>query len=146
MYTGLEKDKNLDQIDQKSKKRHVIAAILGVIINPLVSSTFYFDNDEIWLTDLFFRLCASIIILTSLIFWRKKKIRSYTVVLITFLLISIQDSWMYSVIGSEQLMEHTLNSLLLTIGASLFVLWPLTYSIFVAVISLLSIMLSLIHI
>jgi signal transduction histidine kinase len=71
-----------------------------------------------------------------LLFRKRLHLPSYFIVAVTFLLISLQNSYTYSLIGNEDIIGHNLNYIALLIGASMFLLWELKYSIIMVLISM----------
>jgi signal transduction histidine kinase len=57
-------------------------------------------------------------------------------VLLTFILISLQNAYTYSLIGNEDLLGHNLNYIALLIGAAMFLAWEFKYSVLVITISM----------
>ena len=129
---------HLKQLDFKSIKYHRTGAILGIIFNPIFAITDYFNISDVWVNVFILRVSISIITLCTLLIWKKKKFRSFFLVFIPFLLISLQNAYTYSLIDNQHIVGHSLNFLALLIGASIFILWTLKYSIIVSITSLIS--------
>ena len=51
-------------------------------------------------------------------------------------MISLQNAYTYTLIGNEDIIGHNLNYIALLIGASMFLLWELKYSIIMIFISI----------
>lgn len=75
------------------------------------------------------RCLVSLVTFGGLLLFRKGKINTYLLVAVPFALISMQNAYTYSLVGPEDVLGHNLNYLALFLGASLFLLWPISYSI-----------------
>jgi signal transduction histidine kinase len=56
-------------------------------------------------------------------------------VVITFFMISLQNAFIYKFIDNANFLGQNLNYMALMIGASMFLIWPLTYSVIVVLVS-----------
>jgi signal transduction histidine kinase len=117
------------ELEKTSSNYHFIAAWVAIIFDPVFAFTDYINIPESWRQLLFVRLGISVIVLSLLIFRKKLHLPSYFIVAVAFLLISLQNSYTYSLIGNEDIIGHNLNYIALLIGASMFLLWELKYSI-----------------
>src|SRR5688572_25416316 len=124
------------ELERTSSAYHLIAAWVAIIFDPVFAFTDYINIPESWQELLFVRLGISVIVLSLLLFRKRLHLPSYFVVAITFLLISLQNSYTYSLIGNEDIIGHNLNYIALLIGASMFLLWELKYSIIMVLISM----------
>jgi signal transduction histidine kinase len=125
-----------DELEKTSSTYHFIAAWVAIIFDPVFAFTDYINIPESWKELLFVRLGISVIVLSLLLFRKKLHLPSYFIVAVTFLLISLQNSYTYSLIGNEDIIGHNLNYIALLIGASMFLLWELKYSIIMVLISI----------
>ncbi len=126
------------ELEKASSKYHLIAAWVAIIFDPVFAFTDYINIPENWKQLLIIRIGISMVILTLVILRRKLKIPSYLIVAVTFLLISLQNAYTYSIIGNEDILGHNLNYIALLIGASMFLLWEVTYSLWMIGISVLA--------
>jgi signal transduction histidine kinase len=127
-----------DELEKTSSAYHFIAAWVAIIFDPVFAFTDYINIPESWKQLLFIRLGISVIVLSLLLFRKKFHLPSYFIVAVTFLLISLQNAYTYSLIGTEDIIGHNLNYIALLIGASLFLLWELKYSILMVSISIIA--------
>jgi len=63
---------------------------------------------------------------------------SYLMVVITFFMISLQNALIYRFIDNSNFLGQNLNYMALMIGASMFLIWPLIYSVIVVLVSTLA--------
>ncbi|HZI25468.1 MAG TPA: hypothetical protein VFD46_10335 [Chryseolinea sp.] len=124
------------ELERTSSAYHLIAAWVAIIFDPVFAFTDYINIPESWQELLFVRLGISVIVLSLLLFRKRLHLPSYFIVAVTFLLISLQNSYTYSLIGNEDIIGHNLNYIALLIGASMFLLWELKYSIIMVLISM----------
>lgn len=124
------------QLEKASSTYHLIAAWAAIIFEPVFAFTDYINIPESWKQLLFIRLSISFVVLAMVLARKKLGLPSYFIVAVTFLLISLQNAYTYSLIGNEDIIGHNLNYIALLIGASMFLLWELKYSIVMVVISI----------
>ncbi len=123
------------ELNTTSMKYHLIIAWVAVVLNPIWVIGDYF-NSPAHFTDFFiFRLVSSFATLLGIIFKNKFINRPHIVAFIPFIFISLQNAYMYSVMGIEELQKHTFAYIALFIGAGMFVVWKPLYSVVVVVIS-----------
>ena len=126
------------ELEKASSKYHIIAAWVAIVFDPAFAFTDYINIPDNWKQLLIIRISISLVILTMLILRRKLKLASYFIVAVAFLLISLQNAYTYSLIGNEDILGHNLNYIALLIGASMFLLWELAYSLVMICISVLA--------
>jgi signal transduction histidine kinase len=126
------------ELEKTSLTYHLIAAWVAIIFDPVFAFTDYLNIPDSWRQLLFIRVGISLIILSLVIARKKFHLPSHYIVAVTFLLISLQNAYTYSLIGNEDIIGHTLNYIALLIGASMFLLWELKYSITMILISILA--------
>ena len=124
------------ELEKTSSTYHFIAAWVAIIFDPVFAFTDYINIPESWKQLLFIRLGISAIVITMLLLRKKFQLPSYFIVAVTFLLISLQNAYTYSLIGNEDIIGHNLNYIALMIGASMFLLWELKYSVIMIFISI----------
>lgn len=125
-------------MDNVSSRYHFIGAWVAIIFDPLFAITDYFNIQHGWLSLLFIRLGISAITIGMLLMRKKFSFPSYYLVLVPFLLISLQNAYTYDLITSEHLIGHNLNYIALLIGASMFMMWELRYSLLALLLSALA--------
>lgn len=124
------------ELEKTSSTYHFIAAWAAIIFDPVFAFTDYINIPESWKQLFIIRLSISFVVLMMLVLRKKFKIPSYFIVAVTFLLISLQNAYTYSLIGNEDIIGHNLNYIALLIGASMFLLWELKYSLAMVLISI----------
>ncbi len=133
---------HVDEAEQELKtfalKYHSIVAWVAIILNPIWVVSDYFNSPHHLIDFFIFRVVVSVIILICVLS-RKRFVRfPELMALIPFIGISVQNAYMYSVMGVEELQKHTFAYIALFIGAGMFVLWKPIYSILVVVVSLIA--------
>jgi signal transduction histidine kinase len=126
------------ELEQVSSRYHLIAAWAAIIFDPLFAITDYFNIPENWSSVFILRLSIAAITLVALMIRREYDLPSFVIVVIPFVLISLQNAYTYSLIGNANLLGHNLNYIALLIGAALFLLWHWIYStaaIFISVLA-----------
>lgn len=108
---------------------HVIGAWVAILFDPLFAVTDYFNIPNHWQEVFALRLSVSFITLLTLWLFKQGKVNIYVLVAIPFALISLQNAYTYSLIYANHLLGHNLNYLALFMGAGLFLLWPVRYSV-----------------
>lgn len=124
------------ELEKSSKKYHTVAAWAAIIFDPIFAITDFYNIPESWQYLFAIRLCVSAITFSTLILSRRYYLPSSIIVVVPFVLISLQNAYTYSLIGDEDLLGHNLNYIALLIGAGMFVAWAWPYSVFMTVISL----------
>lgn len=124
------------ELEKSSSRYHIVAAWVAIIFDPIFAVTDYFNIPESWGHVFILRLSVSAITLAAVIF--RRYIPSYFLVVIPFTLISLQNAYTYSLIGSEHLLGHNLNYMALLVGAAMFVIWDWQYSVVLVLISALA--------
>ncbi|MCB0790455.1 MAG: SpoIIE family protein phosphatase [Flavobacteriales bacterium] len=117
---------------------HVTGSWFAAVVNPI-----FFLNDRLVLPHLairflMLRLLVSAGIIATLLLRRRLRTGPEQVVLVPFLLISIENAYMWSYMDPVLFRMHSLAYAVLFVGASMIVLWPWRYSLFVIVMSLLA--------
>ena len=117
------------QLEEATSKYHINGAWIAVFLNPIFALTDYFNIPEGWLNVLAIRLSISVITLAVLFSRKKYKLPSFVVVLVPFLLISLQNAYTFSLITDKQVLAHNLNYMVLLIAGGLFILWRMLFSL-----------------
>jgi len=133
---------HVDEAEQELKtfalRYHSIVAWVAIILNPIWVVSDYFNSPHHLIDFFIFRVVVSVIILICVLS-RKRFVRfPELMALVPFIGISVQNAYMYSVMGVEELQKHTFAYIALFIGAGMFVLWKPIYSILVVVVSLIA--------
>ncbi len=126
------------QLEASSERYHIIGAWIAIIFDPVFGVTDYLNGIDGWEKILAFRLSVSIITLLTLLLRKKYHYSSLFLVFVPFMLISCQNAYTYGLISLENFTGHTLNYIALWIGAGLFILWSVRYSLIIVGISLIA--------
>lgn len=127
-----------EELEKTSSRYHLIAAWAAIIFNPVFAFTDYLNIPGNWHQLLIVRVGISIVILVMVIARNKFNLPSYFIVAVTFLLISLQNAYTYSLLGNEDLLGHNLNYIALLIGAAMFLLWEWKYSVIMILVSIIA--------
>jgi serine phosphatase RsbU (regulator of sigma subunit) len=119
------------EFNKTALKYHKITLWVAVLFNLLFFSTDYLNMTSFLEEFLAFRVSVSIICLFTVLFHKQLKISVALMGVIPVLLISIQNAYMWSVMDTEHLQNHTLAYIALFIGSGMFVLYHVYYSIFI---------------
>jgi serine phosphatase RsbU (regulator of sigma subunit) len=138
LISRVSEDSSKHELEQASSRFHIIAAWVAIIFDPVFAATDFINIPQYWKQLLIIRLSIAAIIFVTLMLRKRLKLPSYAIVMVPFLLISVQNAYTYSLIGNDVLLGHSLNYMALLIGAAMFVLWPWTYSLVMIVVSALA--------
>lgn len=116
------------ELEESSSGFHIFGAWVAVIFDPLFAITDYFNIRDSWGQLLVIRLCVSVIMLVSIFLYKQKKFPSYFLVILAFMLISMQNAYTFSLMGNDHLMGHSLNYMALLLGGAMFFFWTWQYS------------------
>ncbi|MES2589784.1 MAG: SpoIIE family protein phosphatase [Bacteroidota bacterium] len=126
------------ELEKSAFKYHLLIAKVALILNPLWAIGDLFNIPDHFIDFLVFRVCVSILIFITIIYRKNFVNFPQIIALVPFIGISIQNAYMYSVMDSEEIQKHTFAYIALFIGAGMFVLWEIKYSIWVVIISFIS--------
>lgn len=116
-------------MERSASQYHYIGSWVAILFNPVFAITDYLNIPESWTTVLVIRIVVSLITLATLVLYRKGLVNTYVLVAVPLSLISLQNAFTYSLLEPENILTHNLNYLALFLGAGLFLLWPMLYSI-----------------
>ena len=123
------------ELELASSRFHITVAWVAVLLDPVFAFTDYVNIPESWRTLLTIRLCVSAITLSTILLRKKFSIPSFMVAAVPFLLISLQNAYVYSIIDVDHVLGQNLNYVVLLFGAAMFVLWRWIYSAVIIIIS-----------
>jgi signal transduction histidine kinase len=123
------------ELEKTSSNYHMKVLWVATVFDPLFAFTDYFNIPNHWKLLLLIRLGVSSVTLVMLAVRHKYQLPSRILVAVTFLLISIQNAFVYSIIENDDLLGQNLNYIALFIGASMFILWEWRYSVIIVLIS-----------
>jgi signal transduction histidine kinase len=136
LISGVSTEAWKSELDLAASKYHLTILWVAIILDPLFILTDYINIPDSWQSLLIIRCSVSVITLLMVILHERLRIPSYVLVGITFVLISLQNAYTYSVIDNDDMLGHNLNYMALLIGASMFALWQWTFSVFLIVVSI----------
>lgn len=117
------------ELEKSASRYHIIGGWVAIIFDPIFAITDYLNIPDGWLQILILRISVAIFTLIAMQLHKRGKISTYLFIAVPLFLISIQNAYTYSLIGPDNLLGHNLNYLALFLGAGLFILWPLRYSL-----------------
>ncbi|MEL6558569.1 MAG: SpoIIE family protein phosphatase [Bacteroidota bacterium] len=129
-------EKWMKEFTTTADRYHNIVIWVAVIFNILFFITDYINVEEHWKTFFIVRITVSAITAMAMLLRHQLKITTAQVVFVPFLLISIQNAFMWSLMDAEHLQKHTLAYMALFIGAGMLILWTMRYSIIIVVLSI----------
>lgn len=123
------------ELEKTSSKYHLKVLWVATVFDPLFAFTDYFNIPSHWKLLLLIRLAVSSLTLVMLAIRHTYQLPSRILVAVTFLLISFQNAFVYSIIENDDLLGQNLNYIALFFGASMFILWEWRYSVMIVLIS-----------
>ncbi|MCB0738366.1 MAG: HAMP domain-containing histidine kinase [Bacteroidetes bacterium] len=118
-----------EEVKKSASRFHIIGAWVAIIFDPIFGITDYFNIGENWTVILALRILVALVTLVAIWMYKRDIISVIMLPAIPFTLISLQNAFTYSLIDNEHILGHNLNYLALFIGASLFLVWPVYYSL-----------------
>ncbi len=116
------------ELENSSRFYHVNAAWLAVFFDPIFGLTDYFNIPHAWQKIMVIRVSIAAICVVMIMLYRRYRFKSFWLVFVPFLLISLQNAYTYAFLRPENFQGHTLNYIALFIGAGLFVVWKWQYT------------------
>jgi serine phosphatase RsbU (regulator of sigma subunit) len=126
------------EIEKSVLKYHIITCWFAVVFNLLFFIADYLTLPEYWVSFLTFRTSVSLIVLITLLSYKKLNIPIEILGFIPVLLISVQNAYMWSVMDVAQFTKHTFAYITLFIGSGMFVLYKIYYSTIIMVVSIIA--------
>jgi signal transduction histidine kinase len=123
------------ELERTSFDYHMKVLWIATIFDPIFAITDYFNIPDDWQVLLGIRLTVSLITLVMFTVREKYGFPSRVNIAITFMLISLQNAYIYKFIGNADLLGQNLNYMALFIGASMFILWEWLYSVVIVLVS-----------
>jgi len=115
---------------------HSSIALVAALLNPFWAIIDYYTI-PVHIVDFFsVRIGVSLVTLLFVVFKKKFITHPEVIAFVPFILFSVQNAYMYSVMDIPELQKHTLAYIATFIGGGLFVLWHFSYSIMLFIISL----------
>ena len=126
------------ELDRMAWRYHVTGAWVAALLNPLFILNDLAIIPEHWERFAGVRLAVSACIVFALLGRKWLGLSPRSFLLVPYLLISLENAYMWSFMGPELFRMHTLAYAVLFVGASMIAFWPLGWSLVVAVASLLA--------
>jgi serine phosphatase RsbU (regulator of sigma subunit) len=127
------------ELNATAYRYHVLICWVAVIFDPIFAISDYYISPNHFKEFFILRISTvTLIFLLSTLLSKKFKEKPAIIALIPFLSISLQNAYMYSVMNVSEIQTHTFAYITLFIGAGMFVLWSIEYSIIVVSISLIA--------
>jgi serine phosphatase RsbU (regulator of sigma subunit) len=127
-----------EELKQTAQKYHEIGCWVAIILNPIWVIGDYFSLPSYWKLFFVIRLAVAFITLLALLLKKKLNLSAETLISIPILGISLQNAYMYSVMGTADIQKHTFAYIALFIGVGMLVLWKPIYSVCMVVFSILA--------
>lgn len=131
-------DEQQAELDRMAWRYHVTGAWVAALLNPLFILNDLAIIPEHWEAFAGVRLAVSACIVFALLGRKWLELSPRSFLLVPYLLISLENAYMWSFMGPELFRMHTLAYAVLFVGASMIAFWPLGWSLVVAVVSLLA--------
>ncbi len=125
-----------EELKKATVKYHIAGAWVAVIFDLVFGATDYINVNHHFEVFFLFRLCVSSLTAILLVLRKPLNISADFLIFVPFLLISIQNAFMWSLMDADDLQKHTLAYIALFIGAGMLVLWRIYWSVIVVVISI----------
>lgn len=126
------------ELNDAAFKYHTSICLIAALLNPFWAIIDYFTIPEHIVDFLSVRIVVSVITLLFVVFKMKLSDRAELIAFFPFILFSIQNAYMYSVMDVPELQKHTLAYIATFIGGGLFVLWRTSFSVILVVVSLIA--------
>jgi len=123
------------ELERTSFDYHMKVLWVATIFDPIFAITDYFNIPDDWKLLLGIRLSVSLVTIIMFAVRKKYGFPSRINIAITFMLISLQNAFIYSLIGNNDMLGQNLNFMALFIGASMFILWEWEYSVIIVLAS-----------
>jgi signal transduction histidine kinase len=135
LISGISMEAWKSELDLAASKYHITVLWVAIIFDPIFAITDYLNIPLYWKLILGIRLMVSFVTLLMIVSRKFLALPSYLMVVITFFMISLQNAFIYKFIDNANFLGQNLNYMALMIGASMFLIWPLAYSVIVVVVS-----------
>ncbi len=123
------------EMELVSDKFNIRAAWVAVVFVPIFAITDYLNLPHGWFTIFIIRCSISIGMTIMLLNRNRWHLTSALIAIISFIFISLQNAFTYTLVDEPHILQHSINYIALLIGAGMFLLWPLMYSVAMVIIS-----------
>ncbi len=138
---GISESKNLkwkEELNKAADRYHEIGAWVAVVFNLVFSLNDYFVIPEEWFRFFVFRAGVSAATLVALLTWRRYRFPSAYMIFVPYVLICIENAYMWSYMEVADFQTHTLAYMAIYIGAAMLIVWQYYFSVAVVTISILA--------
>jgi len=126
------------ELDKAADRFHEIGAWVAIVFNAVFSLNDYFVVPDEWFRFFIFRISVSLVTLIALLLWKQFRFPSAYMIFVPYVLICIENAYMWSYMSVEDFRTHTLAYIAIYIGASMLIVWRYFWSILVVVISIIA--------
>ncbi|MBK6521690.1 MAG: SpoIIE family protein phosphatase [Sphingobacteriaceae bacterium] len=126
------------EFTRSTERFHVITCWVGLLLNLVWFVSDIFVLPDHWKQFFEFRIAVSGIAIIFLLTKKWTKLDIYACMFVLVLGISIQNSYMWSVMDLAHLQQHAFAYMVLFIGVGMLVLWDIWYSIIILVATVIS--------
>ena len=123
------------ELEKTSFNYHMKVLWVATFLNPIFAITDYFTIPNDWQLLLSIRLTVSAVTLIMFVARKKFGFPSRLNIAVTFMMISLQNAFIFHLINSDDLLGQNLNYIALFIGAAIFILREWYYSLIIIAIS-----------
>ncbi len=126
----------MEELTKSALKYHKIGAWVAITFNLVFSITDWFVLPSFWWDFFIFRASVSVCTLVAVLLRNKLKLSPEVLIFIPLMLISVQNAYMWSFMGVEELQQHAFAYIALFIGSGMLILWRSVYSLIVVGLSI----------
>lgn len=123
------------ELNKAADRFHEIGAWVAIVFNAVFSLNDYFVVPDEWLRFFIFRISVSLTTLVVLLLWKQFRFSSAYMIFVPYVLICIENAYMWSFMSVEDFRTHTLAYMAIYIGASMLIVWRYFWSILIVVVS-----------
>lgn len=117
------------ELDRTAWRHHVLGSWVAALLNPLFALNDHAVMPERWTEFLVLRVLVSAAIVGLIVGRRRLPLTPASFVFVPFLLISLENAYMWSFMGPDLFRLHALAYAVLFVGASMIILWPLAWGL-----------------
>ena len=126
------------EMDTIAWRYHVTGGWVAALLNPVFILNDLAVIPTHWKEFAAIRLVVSALIILALLGRQRLRLDPRTFLLVPYLLISLENAYMWGHMGPELFQMHTLAYAVLFVGAAMIAFWPLRWSLLVVVVTVLA--------
>ncbi len=126
------------EFTKSTEQFHVITTWIGLLLNIVWCISDYFVLPDKFLAFFIFRASVSLITVLAILSKKLTGFSIYTIMFILVIGISVQNSYMWSVMDLANLQKHAFAYMVLFIGVGMLVLWDIWYSIIIVAVTIIT--------